>query len=151
MFVVEVRTHIDRAPEDVFAFVADQTNAPRWQQGLREVRRLTPGPIRVGSEHRFVRRFAGREVRTTNRFVRFEPPERVEFEIPGGWLTGRAGYAVEGRGDAALLVSRMEFRVARWGRALEPLLARLLIRDARRDDERLRELLERREDRPAAR
>ncbi len=40
---------------EVFALMADQTKAPRWQQGLHEVRRITPGPLRVGTEHEFAR------------------------------------------------------------------------------------------------
>ena len=104
----------------MFAFVADQTNAPRWQQGLHEVRRLTPGPIGVGTEHAFVRRFAGRELQSVNRFVLFEPPRLVEFEIPEGWLSGRASYQVESRGAATLVVSRMEFRAAGWDGCWSP-------------------------------
>jgi uncharacterized protein YndB with AHSA1/START domain len=149
MFTVETRTTIDRAPSDVFAFVADQTNAPRWQQGLHEVRRLTPGPIGVGSEHQFLREFAGRRLQSRNRFVRYEPPRLVEFEIPAGWLSGRASYQVEPRGMASLLTSRMEFQAAGPGRLLEPLLARVLARDARRDDVTLKRILEKHEDHPA--
>jgi Polyketide cyclase / dehydrase and lipid transport len=147
VFEVETRTPIDRAPGEVFAFVADQTNAPRWQQGLRSVRRLDPGPIGMGSEHVFVRRFAGRVLESRNRFVAYEPPRRVEFEIPAGWLSGRASYEVEPRAAGSLLISRMEFRAAGPGRLLEPLLARLLEHDARRDEDRLKQLLERSEDR----
>jgi hypothetical protein len=44
-----------RPASEVFAFVSDQTNAPLWQEGLQEVRRITEGPIRVGTEHVFAR------------------------------------------------------------------------------------------------
>ncbi len=46
---IDIRTclDIDRPAAEVFEFVADQTNAPQWQHGLHEVRRLTPGPIGV--------------------------------------------------------------------------------------------------------
>lgn len=60
MFTVTTRSVIAAVPNTVFRFVADQTNAPRWQSGLRQVRRLTPGPIGVGTEHEFTRTFAGR-------------------------------------------------------------------------------------------
>lgn len=40
---VEESITINRAIEEVFAFVADQTNAPRWQSGLLEARRTTKG------------------------------------------------------------------------------------------------------------
>ncbi len=50
----ETTVEIARPVEEVFAFVADQTHAPQWQAGLHEVRRLTEGPVGVGTEHEFV-------------------------------------------------------------------------------------------------
>jgi hypothetical protein len=50
--VIDVVTHLDveRPAADVFAFVGDHLNAPRWQRGLHEVRRITERPIAaVGS------------------------------------------------------------------------------------------------------
>ena len=41
---IQTRIDIARPAAEVFDFVADQTNAPRWQQGLSEVRRITPPP-----------------------------------------------------------------------------------------------------------
>ena len=60
MIDVTTRVAIARPVREVFAFVADQTNAPQWQTCLHEVRRLTDGSIGVGTEHEFVRTFAGR-------------------------------------------------------------------------------------------
>jgi len=88
---------IDRPFGVVFDFVADQTNAPTWQLDLAEVQRITPGPIGVGTEHLFIRRFAGRRIASRNRFTSFEPGRFVEFEIPDGWLTGHASYRVVAR------------------------------------------------------
>ncbi len=142
MLTVQTQIVIGAAPDVVFAFVADQTNAPRWQSGLAEVRRVTPGRLGVGSEHVFVRRFAGRRLESRNRFVRYEPPRLVEFEVPHGWLTGHASYLVEPHPDGSLLVGTMRFQVHGPGRALEPMLRLVLAHDARRDDSRLKALLE---------
>ena len=95
MISIETRIQIESPAAEVFAFVADQTNAPQWQDGLAEVRRVTDGPIGVGTEHVFVRQFAGRRIESRNRFTRFEPGRFVEFEIPEGWLTGTASYRVD--------------------------------------------------------
>ena len=69
-----------RPAGEVFAFVPDQTNGPKWQAGLAEVRRVTPGPIGVGTEHVFVRRFAGRRSRSretrARRTASRHPPAR---------------------------------------------------------------------------
>ena len=142
MIDVETTIEIARPVAEVFAFVADQTNAPKWQKGLREVRRLTDGPIGVGSEHEFVRRFAGREIASRNRFVAFEDGHYVRFEIPEGLMTGEASYLAEPGPGGTALVSRMRFRVHGAGRLLAPLLSRVLARDSRRDEQRLKELLE---------
>ena len=143
MIDVVTTLEIDRSAEEVFAFVADQTNAPRWQAGLHEVRRLTDGPIGVGSEHEFVRAFAGRQITSRNRFVEFRPGQFVEFEIPDGWITGRASYLTEPTpSGGTLLTSRMQFHVRHAASLLEPILARLLARDSRRDEARLKGLLE---------
>ena len=139
----ETTVEIARPVGEVFAFVADQTNSPQWQAGLHEVRRLTVGPVGVGSEHEFVRTFAGRQVASRNRFVAFEPGRYVEFEIPSGWITGGASYLAEpGLTSGTVLTSRMQLHVRGPAALLEPVLARLMARDSRRDEARLKSLLE---------
>ena len=126
MFVVESVVDIDRPVPEVFDFVADMTNAPLWQAGLSLVQRTPPGPVRVGSEHVFERRFAGRALKSRNRITAFQPPSRIAFEIPDGSISGRAAYEVTPTAGGSRVSCRMEFRAAGPGRLLEPLLARLL-------------------------
>ncbi len=146
MIDVTTKVEIARPAREVFAFVADQTNAPQWQTGLEEVRRLTDGPIGVGSEHEFVRTFAGRRFASRNRFVAFEPGRYVRFEIPSGWITGTASYRTEASHSAGtVLTSRMEFRARGPLSLLEPVLSRILAKDSRRDEQRLKSLLEHRD------
>ena len=45
-------THIDRSPEQVFAFMMDFSNAPRWRNLVRSLELITPPPLGVGSELR---------------------------------------------------------------------------------------------------
>ena len=97
----------------------------RGSAGLHEVHRLTPGPLRVGTEHDFVRRFAA-------------------FEFPQGSITGRGSYRVEPDGHGgSLLTGRVELEPKGVMRLAQPVLARVLRRDVRRDDQALRTLLER--------
>ena len=143
MIDVATRLEIARPVEVVFAFVADQTNAPRWQPELHEVKRLTDGPLGVGSEHEFVRTFAGRRVASRNRFVAYEPDRFVAFEIPSGWITGHASYRAEPTGSGGtVLTSRVQFHVHGAAAPFERLLGRLFARDSRRAEARLRQLLE---------
>ena len=96
----------------------------------------------MGTEHEFVRRFAGRELASRNRFVAYEEGRYVEFEIPRGWITGRASYLTEPSPAGSILTSRVQLRAKRAGTLLDPVLTRLLARDTRRDEARLKDLLE---------
>lgn len=142
MFVVDRAVEIQRPASEVFDFVADMTNAPSWQSGLHSVKRLPPGPVRVGSEHVFERRFAGRTLKSQNRITVLQRPSRIAFEIPEGWISGRAAYEVTPIEGGSRVRCRMEFRARGLGRVVEPLLERALSRDSRRDDQRLKAVLE---------
>lgn len=144
--MIDVQTKIDiaRPAAEVFAFVSDQTNAPRWQQGLHEVRRTTDGPIGVGSEHVFIRVFGGRRIESWNRFVAYDEVNMfVEFEIPSGPITGVASYRVEPtEGDTCRVTGAVRFQVSGVMRLATPLLSYVMKRDFERDDRRLKSLLE---------
>ena len=144
--MIDIETSLDvEAPADrVFEFVADQTNAPRWQKGLHSVRRLTPGPIGVGSEHEFERRLAGIPVRSRNRFTSYSSEDRrVEFEIPKGWVSGKASYRVEQIGAGSCrVISALHFTISGPPRLFERSLAKTLERDIARDDATLKAILE---------
>lgn len=144
MIVVDQSVDIACDPDELFVFVADHTNAPRWQHGLDTVERVT-GPLGVGAEHVFVRTFAGRRIASRNRFVAFDRARRfVEFEIPAGLITGRASYRVEPTNNGrSRLTSTMRFRINGLWRLATPLLTRVMTHDSNRDIRRLRELLER--------
>lgn len=133
-----------KAPtSEVFDFVADHTNAPRWQRGLHKVRRTTPGPIGVGTEHEFARRFAGMEIVSRNRFTEYEPGRFVSFEIPSGKITGVASYRVEPTGaNTSRLISTVDFRVAGLAGLATPLLAMAFKRDFKKNAAALKARLE---------
>lgn len=142
-FSLQTRTDIARPAAAVFDFVADQTNAPRWQKGLHEVRRTTPGSIGLGTEHVFVRQFAGMKIESRNRFTKYEEGRFVSFDIPSGQITGEASYLVEPTGPHdCRLTSEVHFRVSGLAGLATPLIARVFERDTRRDEAVLKEILE---------
>jgi len=143
MITVEKSIVIDRPVEDVFAFVSDHTNAPRWQRGLLEVRRASDGPIGVGTRHTFVRTFMGRRLEASNVFTHYEPSRLVAFNATSNWLPGHGSYVVEPDGtDRARLIARVELRPSSLFRAAEPLMAAALRREVDANLSDLKGLLE---------
>ncbi|TVU61973.1 hypothetical protein FQP90_12960 [Paenarthrobacter nitroguajacolicus] len=140
---LETRTELMAPASKVFDFVSDHTNAPRWQSGIDEVRRITPGPIGVGTEHELTRRFAGMKVTARNRFIAYDPGRFVAFEIPSGRMTGVASYLVEPTGpDTCRLVSTVDFQVTGLARYAVPLLTVIFKRDDKKALATLKILME---------
>lgn len=131
----EVVVDIDRTPEDVYAYLTDVANLPKWQSGVHSARR-------EGSQIHESRHMLGRELNTTLEIEEEDPPNvfalravnspvpfsvRHELEPSGGgtWLT------VTGEGDAGLLPG---FAAG--------IMARRAEKQFRKDFERLKRLLE---------
>ncbi|HYT70592.1 MAG TPA: SRPBCC family protein [Gemmatimonadales bacterium] len=56
----ESSVEITKPVGDVFAFVDNLSQAPRWLEGCVEVRQLSPGPKAVGTQLHYVHRKGGR-------------------------------------------------------------------------------------------
>src|SRR4051794_28105593 len=143
MINVEQTIIINRPPSEVFAFVADQTNAPRWQRGLETVRRIGDGPIGLGTRHEFVRRMIGRRMSGENEYTQFEPNRSVAFTATSGGWPLEASYEVGPAGEhATRLTSRIALQPSGPFRVLQPLFAAALRRDVRTNLRSLKALLE---------
>jgi hypothetical protein len=114
---------IERSVEDVFAFVGDQTNAVRWQAGIVAVRRLTDGPIGVGSRHTIVRIFMGRRLTVDNEYVTFEPGRRIAFRTISGPMPLESTYVVEPAAGGARVTSTIAIDASGFLSLAEPLIA----------------------------
>ena len=139
MIKAEQTVVIDRPIEEVFAYVTDQTNTPAWQAGLVEVQRTTPGPIGVGTRHRFVRQFMGRRMEAANEYVAYEPDRLVTFRTTSGPALV-ASYLFDQDPKGTRLTSRVELD----GGILGPVIGLGLRREMRAALPALKALLERR-------
>lgn len=143
MFTIEKHVVIDRPVGDVFAFVSDQTNAPRWQRGLTELNRSSTGPIGVGTRHTFVRTLMGRRMDGSNEYTDYEPDRYIAFRATSGGVGLRASYTVEAAGlGQSRVTAWMELRPSGWLRAVEPLMSASLRRDVEANLDSLKRLLE---------
>jgi hypothetical protein len=70
--------------EQVAAFVADPSNAPRWYANIRSVTWQTAPPLAIGSRMDFVARFLGRTLAYTYEVAAFEPGRRLVMRTSQG-------------------------------------------------------------------
>lgn len=72
----EVSLHLNRPVEQVFAFLVDFQNVPRWQSNLVEIEQLTEGALQAGTQFREVRRFGRRASEIWGELTEFELNKR---------------------------------------------------------------------------
>lgn len=142
MALYEHTVEIARAPDEVFAFVTDPANYPRWQPSLVAIEPHSSGPLRVGSEATEVRRFLGREVETTWTCVEHEPLSRSAIETDDGPVPFRGTFIVEPAGRGTRFTWTVETRGAA-ARLGGPLVGRATRAELRASSGRLKQLLER--------
>jgi hypothetical protein len=77
MKTIRGRIEIARPVEEVFDFVADATNEPRYNHDMVRCERVTPGPIGVGTSYEAELKSTG-AVPMTVEVTGFERPHRLE-------------------------------------------------------------------------
>ena len=145
MALLEAQMIIDRPVDEVFAFVADQTNAPTWQRTLIGVQKLTEGPVGLGTKHSVERRVMGRTTSLANVYTEYVRNEIVGFDVTGP-AYGHAVYLTKAVPDGTELISRMELNGRGPFKLLMPFIARSIRREMRDNYVTLKAMLEAKSD-----
>ena len=129
-------------PEEAFSFVADMSNNPRWQRGMRSCVWTTEPPIRVGSTYEQRARFLSRDIVSSFEVVEFQPGCLIRIRTTGGTMPLDITREVEGIGDGGARITAT-IRGGPTGplRWFDPLTRRLVRRSVRGDYARLEQLL----------
>lgn len=84
MISIEVSVSIDRAPEEVFAFVFDPANTAQWQEGVVLAEFTSEGPLDLGSTWRNVSKVMGREIDNQFEVTVYDPPHQLCYKSTSG-------------------------------------------------------------------
>ena len=90
---------IDRAPDTVWAYMMDFSQASRWRNLVRSVKVLTPGPLRVGSELNVTFDTMGKVRDVVSEVWAFDPPRRFGVRNTESNITGVFEYTLEPEGS----------------------------------------------------
>lgn len=93
MLHAENTVEVRRAPEDVYAFLADGLNGPKWRSGIRSISLRSGEAGRAGAE--YAQQLAGHGSRTIDADYRLavaDAPERIEFQVIAGPLRPHGVY-----------------------------------------------------------
>lgn len=85
---------IRRPPREVFRFLADLENIPKWNYAIIETRKTSQGPIGVGTTYRQVRSLPSRSEEALE-ITEFAPDWRLAIRGGLGPLRGTLSYTLE--------------------------------------------------------
>jgi uncharacterized protein YndB with AHSA1/START domain len=127
----EGTTVIDRPIDEVFAFLAEGTNDPKFSPRVLEIRRTTDGPPGVGTRFRSTVKDAGMKTKREFEYTEFEAPTRIRWaERSKNLVTAsEGGYDLVPAGEGTRLTI---FNVLE-GHGLGKLVAGLAVSQARKD------------------
>jgi carbon monoxide dehydrogenase subunit G len=121
---------VDRPIEEVFAFLADGENDPKFSPRVLEIARTTDGPTGVGTIYKSTVKDAGLKTKREFKITEFEPPTRIRWsEVSKNLVTApEGGYdlAPEGSGTRVTIYNVLE------GHGLGKLIAGMALRSARK-------------------
>ena len=136
---------ISRRPEDVFSYATDFGHFPEWQGGVLAARPEGDGALVVGSRAVVTRRIGPREQLRTEEIAELDPPRTWEVRGVGGRLTAIAKSTIEplDGGERSRVTIALEFEGHGIGKLLVPLVSRQARKQLPRNEQKLKEILER--------
>ena len=96
---------IERPAADVFAYVADMANNPKWQDGMESCVWTSALPIGVGSTYDQVAKFLGKEIRTSFEVTEFEIDHHIRIKSVVSTFPLDIARDVEATSDASCRVT----------------------------------------------
>ena len=107
MAAFENTVTITRPVEEVFTYLADAENLPQWNYAIEQTRKISPGPVGVGTVYRQTRTLPGQE---DFEIVVFQPPGQLAFDGTFGPFKARASYLLEAAASGTTLINKWDLQ-----------------------------------------
>ena len=117
---------IDRPIDEVFAFLADGENDPKFSPRVLEIKKTTDGPSGVGTVYASTVKDAGMKTQREFKLTDFEAPTRIRWtELSKNMITvPEGGYDLAREGEGTRLTVHNEFEGHGFGKLILPLALR---------------------------
>ena len=127
MPVIDETVVIARPPGEVFDFLTQAENLPRWDSSMLECAQVGVGAVAVGTRYRGASKILGRRIEWITEVVELVPGVRAVSRSVAGPLTFTVSYEV----SASPAGTTLRYRLAAesgldgaFGRAMEPIVQR---------------------------
>jgi uncharacterized membrane protein len=142
MIRVNAAVDIAKPPQDVFAFLADIGNAPRWQRGVVSSHKVSEGPMRVGTRFTETMRVMGMKFDANCEVTVFEPPQRLTMVADGRLVRYEGGFTFDPAPVGTRLAVNAQIALKGFWRLLAPLMGGEIRKESQAELEDIKNVLE---------
>jgi uncharacterized protein YndB with AHSA1/START domain len=132
---------IARPIEDVFAFLSDLENIPKWNYAIVETRKISEGPVGVGTTYHQVRSVPRRSEERLE-ITTYNPPRQLQIRGQLGPFASRLIYALDAIPEGTRVTNTVELELGGPGRLLERVAVPRVREAVAANLRKLKELLE---------
>jgi uncharacterized protein YndB with AHSA1/START domain len=142
MAQVEYTLTIQRPVEQVFAFVTNGENNPKWELEVVETMQLTDGPTRVGTKWLSVHQYGRRKVKAIRETIQYEPNRRWVTKSAIGPIPTTFTITFESTNGGTKLQFILNVQTTGLAKLMDPFIENIYRRQAPINFRRLKEVLE---------
>ena len=141
MIKVEKSVFINKPVEQVFGYIVTEGNGTKWQVGVDEV--IDEGPRNtVGSRYTEVRKFMGKEMRSTVELTKFVPNARYAGKVLQGPVPYTFDMTFESVDGGTRVTTCVDGEPKGFFKLAENMVASQLEKSLTEDGQKLKEILE---------
>ena len=126
----------------VFAYLAEFENIPQWNYAIEQTRKITTGPVGVGTRYHQTRTLPRRGEETFE-VVTFEPDRTLAIRGDVGPFNGDIAYVLDSEGGVTTLTNTVDLRATGPSRIVAPLASSRVKAAMAANLDVLRQILER--------
>ena len=131
---------IRRSPQDVFAFLADGTNNPKWRDGVASIHHSKGDGVGAVYTQK-VKGPGGREIDADYEITTYDPPRRLAFKAIAGPARPEGEFLLEPQDGGTRITFKLWWEPKGLKRAISPMVAKTM-RSEVGALEKLKQLLE---------
>lgn len=138
----EFHEHIAKTPKDVFEVLSDPTNATEFLDNITESKKLTDGPIGVGTSFRETRVVRGKEASADLLVSAYEPGTHFGISSEAEGIKVDYHYRLTPEGDGTRLTWTCELQASGLRKMMLPLVVSIMKKEDGDHLQRLKAYLE---------
>jgi uncharacterized protein YndB with AHSA1/START domain len=142
MAKLEISTVINRPVEEVFAFLSDYENLPKWSSLSDGVKKTSAGHIGVGTTYRTVVKFLGQRIEGETEVTEYEPNRSLAHRAKSGPFPVENRTTFERVAGGTRVSFTTEAELSGFFKLAEPVLMNMVKRQFEGDFANLKDMME---------